>query len=159
MDTKTIELASLLSEECGWPFDVDKLLGDPFSTPLYKKTNQQLGLPDDLKFAVTGYEFRPPEISAGKMKIYFLSIEGTGRLHVTRLRAILKELARKGKKAKATTVLGGNKASGVGVEDIIFVCSLLEPKNTTRYFCYFQDKKDGWEGKGCGITSQSLTVA
>jgi len=142
MDTNTIELASLLAKECGWPFDLESL-DDPFDSQLWKKTHHQLGLPDDIKFSVTGYKFRPPEGFEEKMRIYFLSIEGTGRLHITRLRAILKELAREGKRSRPETKTEKNAALDVGVEDIIFVCSLLEPKNTTRYFCHFQDKENG----------------
>ena len=51
----------------------------------------------------------------------------------------MKELARRGRRVRA----GEGGAIHVGVEDIIFVCSLLEPKNATRYFCHFQDKEDG----------------
>ena len=138
MDEKLIELATLLSEKCNWPIDIDDL-DSPFKNPFFTTSQDELGLPDDMDIELVGYQLVPPQGFEEKMQIYFLSIEGTGRLHVTRLRAILKALARKGKRVQA----GEGVAIDVGVEDIIFVCSLLEPKNTTRYFCHFQDKEDG----------------
>jgi len=138
MDEKLIELATLLSEKCNWPIDIDDL-DSPFKNPFYTASQDELGLPDDMDIELVGYQLVPPQGFEDKMQIHFLSIEGTGRLHVTRLRAILKALARKGKRVQA----GEGRAIDVGVEDIIFVCSLLEPKNTTRYFCHFQDKEDG----------------
>ena len=135
MDEKLIQLATLLSEECDWPIDLDSPWGGPF----WNYSKEELGLPDDMDIELAGYQLIPPQGFEDKMRIYFLSIEGTGRLHVTRLRAILKELARKGRRVRA----GESGAIDVGVEDIIFVCSLLEPKNVTRYFCHFQDKEDG----------------
>tara|TARA_B100000767_G_scaffold272135_1_gene299197 strand:- start:742 stop:4176 length:3435 start_codon:yes stop_codon:yes gene_type:complete len=133
------DLAILLSEECGWPINFD----DSWGAPFFELTQAQLGLPDDMELKLAGYQLQPPQGFEDKMQIYFLSIEGTGRLHVTRLRAILKELARKGRRVRA----GESGAIHVGVEDIIFVCSLLEPKNVTRYFCHFQDKEDGKQPK------------
>ena len=138
MDEKLIQLATLLSEECDWPIDIDDL-DSSWGGPFWNYSKEELGLPDDMDIELAGYQLIPPQGFEDKMRIYFLSIEGTGRLHVTRLRAILKELARKGRRVRA----GESGAIDVGVEDIIFVCSLLEPKNVTRYFCHFQDNEDG----------------
>jgi len=135
MDEKLVELATLLSDVCGWPIDVDSAFGGPF----WEYSREELGLPDDMDIELAAYKLRDVQGFEDQMQIIFLSIEGTGRLHVTRLRAILKALARKGKRVRA----GESGAIHVGVEDIIFVCSLLEPKNVTRYFCHFQDKEDG----------------
>jgi predicted helicase len=138
MNETLVDLAILLSEECGWPINADDF-DSSWGGPFWDYSKEELGLPDDMDIELAGYQLIPAQGFEDKMRIYFLSIEGSGRLHVTRLRAILKELARKNRRPRP----GEGAAIDVGVEDIIFVCSLLEPKNTTRYFCHFQDKEDG----------------
>ena len=138
MDNELVNLARLLVSECDWEINLDDL-ESPFNNPFIECSHKELGLPDDIKIELQGYQVRPARGFEDKMQIYFLSIKGSGRLHVTRLRAILKELARKGKRARH----GGDASIYIDVQDIVFICSLLEKENVTRYFCHFQDAGPG----------------
>ena len=125
-------LVTLLHDELGWPIDEDRIR---YSS--WKLDTAELGLNDKVDVDVEVYELRPlvPNQPWG---VFFMSVDGKSQLSVTLLRRLLRGLV---KKKRATAEAASKKLWGT--EDLMFVCSLDEPGNSTRYFAHFRESEKG----------------
>lgn len=133
MDNDVRNLIQFLAEDCGWPLDEDQI--DRSAWPV---NNSELGLNNDvLVDSVEIYELRPLTTSQ-PWGVFFLAIKGTSKLSISLLRKLLRGLVKK-KRASADT----SNLQQWNLEDLMFVCSLDEPQNTTRYFAHFKEQEKG----------------
>jgi len=133
MDDDVRKLILFLAEDCGWPLDEDQI--DRSAWPV---NNAALGLNDEVAVdSVEIYELRPLTTNQ-PWGVFFLAVKGTSKLSVTLLRKLLRGLVKK-KRASADT----SNLQQWNLEDLMFVCSLDEPENTTRYFAHFKEQEKG----------------
>ena len=133
MDNDVRKLIQFLAEDCGWPLDEDQI--DRSAWPV---NNSELGLNDDVSVdSVEIYELRPLTTNQ-PWGVFFLAVKGTSKLSITLLRKLLRGLVKK-KRASADT----SNLQQWNLEDLMFVCSLDEPENTTRYFAHFKEQEKG----------------
>ena len=133
MDDDVRKLIQFLAEDCGWPLDEIQI--DRSAWPV---NNSELGLNDSVSVdSVEIYELRPLTTNQ-PWGVFFVVLKGTHNLSMQLLRRILRGLVRK-KRASADT----SNLQQWNLEDLMFVCSLQEPQNVTRYFAHFRKKKKG----------------
>lgn len=133
MDDDVRKLIQFLAEDCGWPLDEDQI--DRSAWPV---NNSELGLNEDvLVDSVDIYELRPLTTNQ-PWGVFFLAIKGTSKLSISLLRKLLRGLVKK-KRASADT----SNLQQWNLEDLMFVCSLDEPENKTRYFAHFKEQEKG----------------
>ncbi len=133
MDNDVRNLIQFLAEDCGWPLDEDQI--DRSAWPV---NNSELGLNDEVSVeSVEIYELRPLTTNQ-PWGVFFLAVKGTSKLSITLLRKLLRGLVKK-KRASADT----SNLQQWDLEDLMFVCSLDEPENTTRYFAHFKEQEKG----------------
>ena len=132
MNEDVAALIQLLSDECGWPIDPEMV-----NRSAWKLNHDELGLNDEIDIGVEVYELRPL-VTKQPCGVFFLSIEGESRLSVTLLRRLLRGLV---KKKRATAEAASRKLWNL--DDLMFVCSLDEPDNVTRYFAHFKETEKG----------------
>jgi hypothetical protein len=132
MNEDVAALIQLLSDECGWPIDPEMV-----NRSAWKLNHDELGLNDEVDIGVEVYELRPL-VTKQPWGVFFLSVDGKSRLSVTLLRRLLRGLV---KKKRATAEAASRKLWNL--DDLMFVCSLDEPDNTTRYFAHFKETEKG----------------
>jgi len=132
MNEDIAALIQLLSDECGWPIDPEMV-----NRSAWKLNNDELGLNDEVDIGVEVYELRPL-VTKQPWGVFFLSVNGKSRLSVTLLRRLLRGLV---KKKRATAEAASRKLWNL--DDLMFVCSLDEPDNITRYFAHFKETEKG----------------
>lgn len=132
MNENLQSLVSLLHDELGWPIDSERI-----QRSAWKLDAAEMGLNDKVDVDVGVHELRPlvPNQPWG---VFFMSVEGKSRLSVTLLRRLLRGLV---KKKRATAEAASKKLWET--EDLMFVCSLDEPGNSTRYFAHFRESEKG----------------
>ena len=133
MDEDIRKLIAFLAEDCGWPLEDDQI--DRSAWPV---NNAELGLNDEVAIdSVEIFELRPLTTNQ-PWGVFFLAVKGTSDLSMALLRKLLRGLVKK-KRASADT----SNLQQWDLEDLMFVCSLDEPKNTTRYFAHFKEQEKG----------------
>jgi predicted helicase len=132
MNEDVAALIQLLSDECGWPIDPEMV-----NRSAWKLNHDELGLNDEVDIGVEVYELRPL-VTKQPWGVFFLSVDGKSRLSVTLLRRLLRGLV---KKKRATAEAASRKLWDL--DDLMFVCSLEEPDNITRYFAHFKETEKG----------------
>ena len=132
MNENLQSLVSLLHDELGWPIDSERI-----NRSVWKLDAAELGLNDKVDVDVGVHELRPlvPNQPWG---VFFMSVEGKSQLSVTLLRRLLRGLV---KKKRATAEAASKKLWET--EDLMFICSLDEPGNSTRYFAHFRESEKG----------------
>jgi len=133
MDNDVRKLIEFLAEDCGWPLEEEQI--DRSAWPV---NNAELGLNDEIAVdSVEIYELRPLTTHQ-PWGVFFVAVKGTSNLSMTLLRKLLRGLVKK-KRASADT----SNLQQWNLEDLMFVCSLDEPENTTRYFAHFKEQEKG----------------
>ena len=133
MDEDIRKLIAFLAEDCGWPLEDDQI--DRSAWPV---NNAELGLNDEVAIdSVEIFELRPLTTNQ-PWGVFFLAVKGTSDLSMALLRKLLRGLVKK-KRASADT----SSLQQWDLEDLMFVCSLDEPENTTRYFAHFKEQEKG----------------
>jgi predicted helicase len=133
MDNDVRKLIEFLAEDCGWPLEDDQI--DRSAWPV---NNAELGLNDEVAVdSVEIYELRPLTTNQ-PWGVFFVAVKGTSNLSMSLLRKLLRGLVKK-KRASADT----SNLQQWNLEDLMFVCSLDEPENTTRYFAHFKEQEKG----------------
>ena len=133
MDDDVRKLIEFLAEDCGWPLEDDQI--DRSAWPV---NNAELGLNDEVAIdSVEIFELRPLTTNQ-PWGVFFLAVKGTSDLSMALLRKLLRGLVKK-KRASADT----SSLQQWDLEDLMFVCSLDEPENTTRYFAHFKEQEKG----------------
>jgi type I restriction-modification system DNA methylase subunit len=133
MDEDIRKLIAFLAEDCGWPLEDDQI--DRSAWPV---NNAELGLNDRVTVdSVEIYELRPLSTNQ-PWGVFFLAVKGTSNLSMELLRKLLRGLVKK-KRASADT----SNLQQWNLEDLIFICSLDEPENTTRYVAHFEEQEKG----------------
>ena len=133
MDDDVRNLIQFLAEDCGWPLEEEQI-----NRSAWPVNNSELGLNDDVWVdSVEIYELRPLATHQ-PWGVFFLAVKGTSNISMTLLRKLLRGLVKK-KRASADT----SNLQQWNLEDLMFVCSLDEPENTTRYFAHFKEQANG----------------
>jgi hypothetical protein len=133
MDDDVRKLIEFLAEDCGWPLEEEQI--DRSAWPV---NNAELGLNDEVAVdSVEIYELRPLTTHQ-PWGVFFVAVKGTSNLSMSLLRKLLRGLVKK-KRASADT----SNLQQWNLEDLMFVCSLDEPENTTRYFAHFKEQEKG----------------
>lgn len=133
MDDDVRKLIEFLAEDCGWPLEEEQI--DRSAWPV---NNAELGLNDEVSIdSVEIFELRPLTTHQ-PWGVFFVAVKGTSNLSMTLLRKLLRGLVKK-KRASADT----SNLQQWNLEDLMFVCSLDEPENTTRYFAHFKEQEKG----------------
>jgi len=133
MDDDVRKLIEFLAEDCGWPLEEEQI--DRSAWPV---NNAELGLNDEVAVdSVEIYELRPLTTHQ-PWGVFFVAVKGTSILSMSLLRKLLRGLVKK-KRASADT----SNLQQWNLEDLMFVCSLDEPENTTRYFAHFKEQEKG----------------
>jgi len=133
MDDDVRKLIEFLAEDCGWPLEEEQI--DRSAWPV---NNAELGLNDEVAVdSVEIYELRPLTTHQ-PWGVFFVSVKGSSNLSMFLLRRLLRGLVKK-KRASANT----SNLQQWDLEDLIFVCSLDDPENVTRYFAHFKEQEKG----------------
>ena len=82
MNENVAALIQILSEQCGWPIDTEMV-----ERCAWKLTHDEIGLNDKVNIGVEVYELRPL-VTKQPWGVFFLSVDGTGRLSLNLLRKL-----------------------------------------------------------------------